>query len=443
MSKLKNKKILLCVLVVIVILLLGYKIYEYINLQKLINTPINKLTNEQKLEDFEYLYNTIVENYPFLEVNKRKYGVDWEANKEKYIELIKQEPDFEVALNQILSELNNSHTNLTTKSFLEYATYIYQSIDETTLEELNLSKEEVNWNSIQSRLEVLNNPLVQARYGLDANTNPYFNTNSEVWENYTTNAQVRDIVEGKVASIYIPSMISYDALEEDRKIIIEYLNKVKNYQALVIDIRGNGGGNSSYWQAFLLPLILKESAEVKDYAFYKDGEIIKKELENSGETIFKVEDLDLSQLPNLPPEISEDFTYYTEGSLEILPDEENYIGFDGNIYLFVDGSVFSSSESLAVYAKEMGFATIIGEQTKGDGIGVGFEPLLTMLPNSGYVIRFTGGMGVTSDGTCNAEYGTTPDYIVPSAKYPDEYINLDKCVEKVLELEGIDTRELK
>ena len=33
-----------------------------------IGTP---LTEEQKIEDFNYLYKTIEENYPFLETNKR------------------------------------------------------------------------------------------------------------------------------------------------------------------------------------------------------------------------------------------------------------------------------------------------------------------------------------------------------------------------------------
>ncbi|MDE6357374.1 MAG: peptidase, partial [Eubacteriales bacterium] len=244
-------------------------------------------------------------------------------------------------------------------------------------------------------------------------------------ESYKSNAVVKDIVEGKVASIYIPSMISYDAIEQDRKLITEYLNKVKDYQALVIDIRGNGGGDSSYWVAFLLPLILKEHPEVKTYSFYKEGELVEEHLKNSGKTILKVEDLDLSKFSNLPPEVSEDFTYYIEGSLEILPDEENYIGFNGNIYLLVDGKVFSSAESLAIYAKETGFATIIGEQTKGDGVGGFDDPILEILPNSGYVFRYPEAMGVTSDGTCNNEYGTTPDYIVNSSKYPDELINLD------------------
>ena len=66
----KKFKFVIYIFLLILIGILGYKTYKYINLQKLINTPINKLTEEQKLEDFEYLYNIIIENYPFLEVNK-------------------------------------------------------------------------------------------------------------------------------------------------------------------------------------------------------------------------------------------------------------------------------------------------------------------------------------------------------------------------------------
>ena len=423
----KRYRFIIVIFLLILFGIAGYKTYEYIKLQKLINTPVNELTEEQKLEDFEYLYNVIVENYPLLEVNKRKYGVDWVANKEKYIEFIKQEPDFKLALEQIVSELNNSHTSILSKGFVEKLVYYYQNISI------------FSWR--QMHLDILDNPLVQARYGLDIDSNLYLNNDSQFMKNYKSNAVVQDIVEDKVASIYIPEMISYDDIEQDRKLITEYLSKVKDYQALVIDIRGNDGGDSSYWQYFLLPLLLKEQVGVKTYTFYKDGELVEEYLKKSRQNTLKVDDLDLSRFPNLSLEISEDFTYYTENNLDILPSEEDYIGFDGNIYLFVDSNVYSSSESLAVYAKESGFATIIGQQTEGDGIGT--EPLITMLPNSGYIFRFSKEMGITSDGTCNEEYGTTPDYIVPSAKFPEEYINLDECVRKVLELEEIDISEIK
>lgn len=39
------------------------------------------LTVEQRLEDFDYMWKIIEENYPFLEVNKRLNGEDWLAKK--------------------------------------------------------------------------------------------------------------------------------------------------------------------------------------------------------------------------------------------------------------------------------------------------------------------------------------------------------------------------
>ena len=36
-------------------------------------------------------------------------------------------------------------------------------------------------------------------------------------------------------------------MDEDMKIIKPYLEQIKNYNALIIDIRGNGGGDNEYW----------------------------------------------------------------------------------------------------------------------------------------------------------------------------------------------------
>ena len=52
-------------------------------------TKGKQLTKEEKIEDFEYMFKTIEEAYPFLEVNKRVNNVEWIANKEEYLEKIK------------------------------------------------------------------------------------------------------------------------------------------------------------------------------------------------------------------------------------------------------------------------------------------------------------------------------------------------------------------
>src|SRR5690606_21955752 len=74
-----------------------------------------ELTMEEKLEDFEYMYNILEENYPFFKVNERVNGVDWLGNKNEYIEKIKQtknDEEFAKKLNEIIGELNNGHTHL-------------------------------------------------------------------------------------------------------------------------------------------------------------------------------------------------------------------------------------------------------------------------------------------------------------------------------------------
>lgn len=87
-----------------------------------------ELTSQEKMEDFEYMYNILKENYPYFEVNKRVNGVDWLKNKEIYesrIENTKNNEDFMEELNSILSELHNGHTNvLFKKIFPIFIVYI-------------------------------------------------------------------------------------------------------------------------------------------------------------------------------------------------------------------------------------------------------------------------------------------------------------------------------
>lgn len=100
--------------------------------------PLNELTEEQKLEDFEVMFNTIEESYPFLDVNKRKYGVNWVTNKDEYIRSVKRIKDLEATLNMILSNLNNAHTHMMGKSFIEYNSNYYKRMDKTILKSLQI-----------------------------------------------------------------------------------------------------------------------------------------------------------------------------------------------------------------------------------------------------------------------------------------------------------------
>lgn len=389
-----------------------------------ISTP---LTEEQKIEDFNYLYKTIEENYPFLETNKRLNNVDWLGKKEEYLQRVKNtnsDIEFLMTLNSILSELNNGHTHMITNSS--------QFRDFREIYSMNKG-----WQK-KVQLLVLNNKKALARYNIDKNEkvqvlNQGKNKNTEG----IRNASTKDIVEGKIGYIYIPQMISYYNMGKDIELIDKYLNNIKEYQALIIDIRGNGGGDSYYWISYLVPKLIDKVYENTTYSFWKDGEIINNYLKKSKIKYLtgfgEVKDLDTKELVNLPVEVKEDFKYYIQNTMEISPSEDS-INFKGNIYLLVDKLVYSSSESFASFAKQTGFATLIGERTGGDGIGS--DPLLHMLPNSGYVLRFSKDMGTTADGTSNEEFKTEPDYLI---EYAGKTVNIeyDYCIKKVLELENI------
>ncbi|MEM9857720.1 MAG: S41 family peptidase [Bacteroidota bacterium] len=77
------------------------------------------------------------------------------------------------------------------------------------------------------------------------------------------------------------------------------------------------------------------------------------------------------------------------------------------MYLLVNHNVYSSSELLAYFFKATSFGKVVGEQTGGDGIGT--DPIILALPNSGIIIRFTGEMGLNPNGSANEEKKTVPD----------------------------------
>lgn len=88
---------------------------------KSINSLENNLTKEEKIQDFEYMYDVIKQSYPYLEVNKRVNNIDWLANKDSYLEKIKNtknDDEFISVLNNILADLNNGHTHLINNSAL-------------------------------------------------------------------------------------------------------------------------------------------------------------------------------------------------------------------------------------------------------------------------------------------------------------------------------------
>lgn len=371
------------------------------------------LTTSQKIADFKYMYSILMDNYPYFEVNKRENHVDWINMKSTFIneiEKTKSDRDFYNTLTLILYHLHNWHAHMLDNNTYSYDKQIYsQNPQENAawLKELNNPKALLRYpKSIDSQIQVQS-----------STTSVYGNVNTAVLSN------------GSVGYLSIYSF-GQTYIESDRKIIEPFLQRISNAQKLIIDIRKNGGGSTNYWANNLVSLLATHEYNVSDYILFRGGSFcmpfIKSRYGHGYDDLTPISGL--PALPNLPQEAKTNFKYYIKSTVTIQP--ENSVRFNGKIYLLVDHSVFSSSETFAAFCKESGFATLVGERTGGDGIG--FDPAFCTLPNSGYVFSFPQMMGLSADGTCDFEYGTKPDIEVSAVV--GENLSKDKAVQTILRL---------
>lgn len=130
----KISKIVIILLITILLsVALWYTIFNFARpyISELnIEQPIGgQLITEQKLEDFNYLYNTMKDNFPFFEVKKRMINYDWLAHRsefEKRIRNTKNDKEFYEELNKIVSLVQNAHTHILEGSFSEELRTIYE-----------------------------------------------------------------------------------------------------------------------------------------------------------------------------------------------------------------------------------------------------------------------------------------------------------------------------
>lgn len=392
-----------------------------------------ELTVKEKIEDFNYLYKSIAENYVFLELQKRVNGFDWLENKQCYLERIeatKNDGEFNEELNSILKELENGHCGTYNPSKEEI--YVIAQNAEKAIK----SGYKFNWSE-QRTLDILQNKAFLKKNNINLKnikkSGSKDNNLASKHNEYSNQIITKDIKEGSIGYVYIKSF-SGEPMEKDKEIIYQYLESIKNYNALVIDIRDNEGGTDLYWRHLLVSKLIKNKVVSTNYSFLKGGQVAESYLKYTYGTNMKgVESVDetlISKFPNINKDVLENFKYYTKNVNVVEPKDS--INFNGRVYLLVNHKVYSSSESFASFCKATKFATIIGEKTGGDGLGI--TPAMDVLPNSGILFCYPIVMGVDFQGRCNDEYKTQPDINIKEASRGEGF-QMDNCIDEVIKLE--------
>lgn len=375
-------------------------------------------TNEQKyLKDFDYFIKTIEENYPFLEMSERLSNLQWEKAKKAArdkVESCTSMNDFENIIDGVLEKLHNGHTQrIQDTQSLMYTMKLYEQ---------SFAKQPRDYR-YQMRKK-LKTKAVYEHYGFDEKQFcDYVLPNAATDENVTVNAKAL-LLDGQVMYIRIPKMLSLETSKKDEEMLASFLKANQSAKALILDIRGNGGGNSLYWSEMLLPKIVDKTITVTSYVFLKDGEYA---------NMIEGERITDMKLPNIrfPKSEFSQFSHGIVGDMKVVPAKDS-IRFKKPIYLLIDENVYSSSEMLANFLKQSKAATIVGGVSGGDGIGS--DPVLFALPNSGIVIRMAICLGVDEDGNINDEIKTQPDVHVKSTTVNEVSTKEDVCIQTTLQL---------
>jgi C-terminal processing protease CtpA/Prc len=358
------------------------------------------------------MYKILEENYPFFEVKKRTDNIDWLAKKDEYRKRIlntKNDEEFKDTLIDILRQLNDSHTNLLSDS--EYKEYL--KIFSTSEGDLT------PWISI------LENENVVRRYDNHSTNNKNNKGNNSLTSNKSFKSDI--IKKNKIAYLKLynlnPSMVDVDGSK-----IYEFFKQIQNYQCLIIDLRGNGGGANQYWENNIVSQLTNKELKAEYNVLSKNGEYAEPFFSAAGVNLYDTKDINKGILN----ETIEKFPKYYKYDIDIIP-SKNTINFKGQIYLLVDQNTFSAADMFTNFSKSTNFAKVLGEKTKGGGTASGLDLPLMALPNSGYVIRFSIGMQLNPDGSIEEEEKVNPDILI-NANTGSSYAN-DEAIQKVMSIE--------
>jgi hypothetical protein len=414
----------------------------------------NNMSRQQMLYDFEYLMAALEENWPFFNLSVSANGVDVHALAD----------DVRAMLNDSSTEINSpfDFTDL-------LRTYFFLPINQ--LGHLRLFYDP--WSFSISR----ENAVQTIEQGIH---NPY---TLHSYEMYTRPETVQFYTRMRVERRGIPSrrpepgpVMDFDILAEEQTALMRigsmigtwddgvfwddnpravnnfymfyyehqfylFLKEIQHYENLIIDLRGNPGGRTAYFNLFIMPHLLKTDIHLPGYVFYMDGAytktsraiydyVLEEQFISRYDFIMHQRNnpwvlLDMTEpLPYLNTEIN-----FADGFEIIYPINArrrytgmvrtpgvrsplfNDLSFDGKIWVLTDERTASAAEGITAILKYSGTATVVGESTWGI-LGTSHQPVGVMLslPYTGALVRFDVAYFTDLYGRPLQGYGIQPHY---------------------------------
>ena len=401
------------------------------------------ISKQAALEDYDYLWYFLEENYPFLSMAERKYPISVNALKKsgrQQIEAFEGESLDFYNYYQILQDRIGHFHQLAHLSLLSPAAY-----QTFLLEDKNILQNESN-DFIAHNYNILSDSVVYDRYAYLAEKTgnpfpetaardpsaPIISAPTESSGKSSTNLSFRDINE-KTGYIKVNSF-KYSFMETDKKLLKEWFLAHTDTDYIIIDITGNGGGSSAYWMNLIVSPNIRQAIDWNSIMLTPYGKESREQFASTG---IQKSDLnpnlkDLETLPAINPTDLQDNRYYISAHFSVSPSLEAPL-CSGQFFLLVDSQVASAADGFAQFCKATGFATVIGENTWGDGGGT--NVYIAKLPKSKLILRYRAMHVLNADGSSNVEFGTTPDILCKRVSGFSGLPALSACLEYIESLE--------
>lgn len=414
----------------------------------------DEIKKEAFLEDFDYMMQTMEDTFPYFGVAKRKWDVDIRELGRETREVIANYPqsleatanEMEIPLEDMpdldeqifWSILRNEFfakiSGLAHAYPLDYK--LYEAFKNPYSHQRSPLYTNHNHESFSNEFSeafyveqeiFFNNPdeQNQSRHKLVFRDKPL--------PQLTDMKVSTDILkEDKVAYLSVPSFMNFTPSTITN--LKKFYEDTQSYEHLIIDIRDNSGGSPDVWRMLIMNPLWPDRKNMPDmpfYAFYKGSDLSKtlgeENIEIEGKNsrnipqsngLLKAEEIIReNNLKYINEDDKKDLAYGVRYNTSISNIDEkamqhlgfrSYYPFEGKIWLLTNENNYSGAALFARHAKDMGFATLVGEAT--GGAYTTSSGLFFSLPNTGIILRWDVDYLTDSEGRALNEYTTTPHY---------------------------------
>jgi len=238
------------------------------------------------------------------------------------------------------------------------------------------------------------------------------------------NITIKHIDEGRIAYLGIAMMLPFG--RDENAAMADFFEAIVDYEHLIIDIRGNPGGNVAGFNRAITPRLIRRRAVSHYHIFINnsprnvqfaqmmsriDSGFNLRRFHIEGNSAIDSENLSVMlEGEHLRIDELEQFYYYFTHTTSVLVPPFGTTVFTGQVWLLTDSGTTSAAERVASLFQGQGIAILVGETTGGSIGNFDLAAMFFALPNSGIVFRSDPGYVVASDGRIPEE-GIVPCFL--------------------------------